>query len=129
MVEEVLPRSSRLVEPAVANVTHVLLVFSAALPPFQPGPATRYLLSADAAGLPVTLVLNKADLLPREEMVALLEQVLRQLGARSRMHQGGLRLAPCGTTQRATSAPSLHAGPRLGVRGATSERGDGRGPG
>ncbi len=53
MVEEVLPRSSRLSEPAVANVDHVLLVFSAALPGFQPSPATRYLLSAEAAWLPV----------------------------------------------------------------------------
>ena len=53
MVEEVLPRSTRLSEPAVANVDHVLLVFSAALPAFQPAPATRYLLSAEAAWLPV----------------------------------------------------------------------------
>lgn len=35
MVEEVLPRASRLAEPAVANVDHVLLVFSAAMPAFQ----------------------------------------------------------------------------------------------
>lgn len=54
MVEEVLPRSSRLSEPAVANVDHVLLVFSATLPAFQPAPATRYLLSAEAAWLPVS---------------------------------------------------------------------------
>lgn len=36
MVEEVLPRTSELSDPAVANVDHVVLVFSAAAPPWQP---------------------------------------------------------------------------------------------
>ncbi|PRW59814.1 Ribosome-associated GTPase [Chlorella sorokiniana] len=75
MVEEVLPRSSRLSEPAVANVDHVLLVFSAALPAFQPSPATRYLLSAEAAWLPVTVAINKADLVNPEELQQVLDQV------------------------------------------------------
>ena len=75
MVEEVLPRTSQLSEPAVANVDHVLLVFSAALPAFQPSPATRYLLSAEAAWLPVTVAVNKADLLPAEEVQAVVDQV------------------------------------------------------
>ncbi|KAL4458693.1 hypothetical protein ABPG75_013558 [Micractinium tetrahymenae] len=75
MVEEVLPRSSQLSEPAVANVDHVLLVFSAATPAFQPSPATRYLLSAEAAWLPVTVAINKADLLPAEEVQAVVDQV------------------------------------------------------
>jgi ribosome biogenesis GTPase len=75
MVEEVLPRSSQLAEPAVANVSHVLLVFSAALPGFQPSPATRYLLSAEAAWLPVTVAINKADLVSPEEMQAVVDQV------------------------------------------------------
>jgi putative ribosome biogenesis GTPase RsgA len=75
MVEDVLPRRSQLGEPAVANVDHVLLVFSGALPAFQPPPATRYLLSADAAGLPVTVAINKADLLGEAEAEALVQQV------------------------------------------------------
>lgn len=75
MVEEVLPRASRLATPAVANVDHVLLVFSAALPGFQPSPATRYLLSAEAAWLPVTVAINKADLLPPAEVAAVVDQV------------------------------------------------------
>lgn len=36
MVEEVLPRKSELSDPAVANVDHVVLVFAADMPPFQP---------------------------------------------------------------------------------------------
>lgn len=75
MVEEVLPRRSRLAEPAVANVTQVVLVFSLARPPFAPGPATRYLVGAEAAGLPVTLLLNKADLLGEEEVQAVVDEV------------------------------------------------------
>lgn len=70
-----LPRSSLLAEPAVANVTHVLLVFAADMPPFQPSPATRFLLSAEAAGLPVTLVLNKTDLVGEESVAWLIDQV------------------------------------------------------
>ena len=75
MVEEVLPRSSQLAEPAVANVNHVLLVFSAALPAFQPSPATRYLLSAEAAWLPVTVAINKADLVEERQLEAVVQQV------------------------------------------------------
>eukprot|EP00887_Chlorella_sp_A99_P006599 scaffold3.g6599.t1 len=75
MVEEVLPRSSQLDEPAVANVTHVLLVFAADMPPFQPSPATRFLLSAEAAGLPVALVLNKTDLVEEARVQELVAQV------------------------------------------------------
>jgi ribosome biogenesis GTPase len=75
MVEDVLPRSSQLAEPAVANVDHVLLVFSAALPAFQPSPATRYLLAAEAAWLPVTVAINKADIAAPEEVQAVVEQV------------------------------------------------------
>lgn len=70
MVGEVLPRDSRLAEPPVANVNHALLVFSGALPPLQPSAATRYLVAVEAAGLPVTVALNKADLLGDEEAAA-----------------------------------------------------------
>ena len=67
MVEDVLPRETRLSEPPVANINHVLLVFSTSMPPLQPSAATRYLIAAESAGLPITVVLNKADLQTREE--------------------------------------------------------------
>ena len=50
-------------------------VFSAALPPFQPAPATRYMLSAEAAGLPVTVAINKADLVAPERLQEMVQQV------------------------------------------------------
>lgn len=75
MVEEVLPRKSELSDPAVANVDHVVLVFAADMPPFQPVQVTRYLVSSEAAGMPVTLLVNKSDLVSPEQMSSLVEQV------------------------------------------------------
>ena len=68
MVEEVLPRTSRLDEPPVANISQVLLVFSLDRPQFQPVSATRYLIAVEAAGLPVLIALNKADLVSDDEV-------------------------------------------------------------
>ena len=68
MVEDVLPRTSKLEEPPVANISRVMLVFSLAMPPFLPSAATRYLVAAEHAGLPVTVVLNKCDLISEEDM-------------------------------------------------------------
>lgn len=59
----------------MANADHCLVVFAADRPAFAAGPATRFLISAQAAGLPVTLVLNKADLVAPEELAALVEEV------------------------------------------------------
>lgn len=77
MVEEVLPRQSQLTEPPVANVNHVLLVFAMSKPTLQPGPATRYLVTAEASELPVTIVLNKADLVSEAEGEEMLDRVRR----------------------------------------------------
>lgn len=68
MVQEVLDRRNAMSDPAIANIDQALMVFSLAQPPFEPPNATRFLVSAEAAGIPVTLVLNKADLLPPEEL-------------------------------------------------------------
>ena len=68
MVEDVFPRSSKLDEPPVANISRVMLVFSLAMPPFMPSAATRYLVSAEHTGLPVTVVLNKCDLVSDGEV-------------------------------------------------------------
>ncbi|GIL71808.1 hypothetical protein Vretimale_759 [Volvox reticuliferus] len=74
VVSEVLPRSSRLVDPSVANVDHVLLVFALDQPPFEELQVSRFLVAAEAAGLPFRLVLNKADLVGAEELSRRMEQ-------------------------------------------------------
>ena len=74
MIIEVLPRDSKLSRPAsvpgqrvfeqviVSNVDLVLPVFSAANPTPKWGLLDRYLVTAEAAGLPALVVINKLDL-------------------------------------------------------------------
>ncbi len=75
MVEDVYPRTSKLDEPPVANISRVMLVFSLAMPPFLPSAATKYLVAAEHAELPVTVVLNKCDLVGAEEINAEVERM------------------------------------------------------
>jgi ribosome biogenesis GTPase len=74
MIVEVLPRSSKLSRPApvpgrrvfeqviVSNADLILPVFALANPTPKWGLLDRYLVSAEAAGLPCLIVINKADL-------------------------------------------------------------------
>lgn len=75
MVQQVMPRRNELIDPAIANVDAALMVFSLAEPPFEAANATRFLVSAEAAAVPVRVLLNKADLLSPEQLNAVMEQV------------------------------------------------------
>lgn len=75
MVEDVLPRTSKLDEPPVANITKVMLVFSLSMPPFLPSSATRYLVAAEHAGLPIIVVLNKSDLVDQGDVEKEIERI------------------------------------------------------
>lgn len=75
VVEDVLPRRSELQNPPVANVNQVLLVFSLAEPPWDGQVATRFLVSAEASAIPVTVLLNKADLVSEDTQAAVQAQV------------------------------------------------------
>jgi ribosome biogenesis GTPase len=61
------PTRPPLRDPPVANADHVVLLLSLAQPPFEPLAASRFLVSVAAAGLPVTVALNKCDLVGPEE--------------------------------------------------------------
>ncbi len=65
LVESILPRTSFLTAPPVANVDHILLMFALEQPPLEPENMTKFLVTAEASGLPVSLGLNKADLVER----------------------------------------------------------------
>ncbi len=65
MIEEVLPRSSKLDRPAVANVSQVLAVFSLARPDPSPAVIDRFLVPLEASGLPVFICFNKTDLVSK----------------------------------------------------------------
>jgi len=74
MITEILPRDTKLSRPApvpgqrvfeqviVANADLIVPVFSAANPTPKWGLLDRYLVSAEAAGLPALIVINKVDL-------------------------------------------------------------------
>lgn len=64
------PRHSLLQRPAVANVSKVVVVASLAEPALDPLQLTRFLLTAEATGQPVQLVLSKADRLTSGELQA-----------------------------------------------------------
>jgi len=61
-IEEVLPRESCLVRPAVANVRQVVIVMSLAAPPVNRLLLDRLLVMAEAIGLAPVVTFNKVDL-------------------------------------------------------------------
>lgn len=75
VVQEVFDRHSEMSDPAMANVDLIILVMSLNLPPFDARQATRFLVSAEAASIPVMLLLNKADLLEEDMTTALVAEV------------------------------------------------------
>lgn len=66
-IAEVLPRSSELDRPAIANVNQILLVFAVADPTIEPFQLSRFLVKAESTGLDVVLCFNKSDLISTQE--------------------------------------------------------------
>lgn len=67
-VAAVHPRSSLLERPAVANVSRIVVVTALAEPLPDPLQLSRFLITAEASGVPVLPVLSKVDLLPAPEV-------------------------------------------------------------
>ncbi|WP_218081048.1 ribosome small subunit-dependent GTPase A [Anthocerotibacter panamensis] len=76
-IQEVLPRKSLLVRPAIANIDLVVLVLSTQTPHFERETASRFLVQIEASGLVPLVVLNKIDLLVPEALLALVETLKR----------------------------------------------------
>jgi ribosome biogenesis GTPase len=74
-IAEVLPRSSELDRPAIANVNQILLLFAVAEPPLEPYQLSRFLVKAESTGLNVILCLNKSDLISPTEQEQLQERL------------------------------------------------------
>lgn len=74
-IAHVLPRQTELDRPPIANVDHVLLVFSLAEPTLDPVQLSRFLVKAESTQLSITLCLNKCDLLPIADQDAIVQQV------------------------------------------------------
>eukprot|EP00262_Sarcandra_glabra_P007944 TRINITY_DN21092_c0_g1_i1.p1 TRINITY_DN21092_c0_g1~~TRINITY_DN21092_c0_g1_i1.p1 ORF type:complete len:481 (+),score=72.11 TRINITY_DN21092_c0_g1_i1:238-1680(+) len=66
VIENVLKRSSEIADPPVANVDHMLVLFSMDQPKLEAYSLTRFLVEAESTGIPVTLALNKSELIEEE---------------------------------------------------------------
>lgn len=65
-IAQVLPRTTELDRPPVANADQILLVFALAEPDLDPIQLSRFLVKAESTGLLVSLCLNKRDLIDEE---------------------------------------------------------------
>ncbi|KAJ0256053.1 Small ribosomal subunit biogenesis GTPase RsgA 1 [Hirschfeldia incana] len=68
MIENVFQRRSEILDPPVANVDHLLVLFSLDQPKLEPFTLTRFLVEAESTGIPLTLALNKCELITQEEL-------------------------------------------------------------
>lgn len=66
MIENVFQRSTEILDPPVANVDHLLVLFSMDQPKLEPFTLTRFLVEAESTQIPLTLVLNKVELVNEE---------------------------------------------------------------
>ena len=92
MINEVLPRRSTLSRPApvpgqrvfeqviVSNVDQVIPVFAAASPTPRWGLLDRYLVSAEASGLPALIVITKLDLASKNHQLEADLETYRRIG-------------------------------------------------
>lgn len=66
MIENVFQRDNEILDPPVANVDHLLVLFSLDQPKVEPFMLTRFLVEAESTGIPLTLALNKIELVDGE---------------------------------------------------------------
>lgn len=66
MIENVFRRRTEILDPPVANVDHLLVLFSMEQPKVEPFLLTRFLVEAESTGIPLTLALNKCELVDEE---------------------------------------------------------------
>nr|GEV68375.1 small ribosomal subunit biogenesis GTPase RsgA 1, mitochondrial [Tanacetum cinerariifolium] len=79
VIENVFERKTEVLDPPVANVDHLLVLFSLDQPKPEEFSLTRFLVEAESTRIPVTLALNKAELV-NEETVTLWKSKLRSWG-------------------------------------------------
>ena len=66
-VEEILPRKNELIRPAVSNIDMALVIFAAAKPDPNFNLLDRFLCMMEYQKVPVTICINKCDLVSEEE--------------------------------------------------------------
>lgn len=68
-IATIYPRTSLLDRPPISNVDQILLVFALAEPTLDPSQLSRFLVKAESTKIPVTLCLNKRDLLSQTRIL------------------------------------------------------------
>ncbi|KAL8471168.1 hypothetical protein ACS0TY_028121 [Phlomoides rotata] len=68
-IDNVFERKSEILDPPVANVDHLLVLFSVEQPTIEPFTLTRFLVEAESTGIPLTLALNKVELVEEPTLV------------------------------------------------------------
>ncbi|KAK4357619.1 hypothetical protein RND71_023229 [Anisodus tanguticus] len=68
MIRNEFKRESEILDPPVANVDHLLVLFSMDQPKIEPFSLTRFLVEAESTRIPLTLALNKSELVSQEEI-------------------------------------------------------------
>lgn len=76
VIDKVLPRKSKLTRPAVANITHALVVFAFKNPDINVDLLNRFLVLCEYNNLKITVCLNKSDLRDEknDEVINMLSQ-------------------------------------------------------
>ncbi|KAM7464730.1 hypothetical protein LguiA_032851 [Lonicera macranthoides] len=69
MIENVFQRKSEILDPPVANVDQLLVLFSLDQPKVEAFSLTRFLVEAESTGIPLTLAMNKTELVDEETLV------------------------------------------------------------
>ncbi|XP_071716316.1 small ribosomal subunit biogenesis GTPase RsgA 1, mitochondrial-like [Rutidosis leptorrhynchoides] len=70
VIENVFDRKTEILDPPVANVDHLLVLFSLDQPKLEEFSLTRFLVEAESTRIPVTLALNKAELVDKETVIS-----------------------------------------------------------
>jgi ribosome biogenesis GTPase len=78
-IATIAPRANQLDRPPIANLDQILLVFALLEPTLDPHQLSRFLVKAESTGIPISLCLNKRDLVTPER-VADWQQRLAQWG-------------------------------------------------
>uniref|UniRef100_A0A1D1XWZ5 Putative ribosome biogenesis GTPase RsgA n=1 Tax=Anthurium amnicola TaxID=1678845 RepID=A0A1D1XWZ5_9ARAE len=68
MIEDTFRRRTELTDPPIANVDHLLVLFSMEQPRVEPFNLTRFLVEAESTEIPLTLALNKMELVGEETL-------------------------------------------------------------
>ncbi|MBD0270105.1 MAG: small ribosomal subunit biogenesis GTPase RsgA [Cyanobacteria bacterium Co-bin8] len=74
-IAQVLPRSTVLDRPPVANADQILLVFALSEPELDPFQLSRFLVKAEATGIAINLCLNKRDLVDEQTRQAWIDRL------------------------------------------------------